>query len=113
MGLGQSALVMGAEGISSSEISMSSPEDCWPCGESMEGAVRKSLGGSQRPTLNTRQLEKKPSARLVSNMNFAILILVPSLPGHVALASHLTSLSLSFPICIMDGHYSTCLIQLS
>jgi hypothetical protein len=30
MGLGQSALVMGAEGISSSEISMSSPEDCWP-----------------------------------------------------------------------------------
>lgn len=30
MGLGQSALVMGAEGISSSEISMSSPEDWWP-----------------------------------------------------------------------------------
>lgn len=42
MGLGQSALVMGAGGISSSEISMSSPEDCWPCGKSRERAVRVS-----------------------------------------------------------------------
>jgi hypothetical protein len=37
MGLGQSALVMGAEGISSSEISMSSPEDWWPWKKSREG----------------------------------------------------------------------------
>lgn len=44
MGLGQSALVMGAEGISSSEISMSSPEDCWPCRESQERVPRLSLG---------------------------------------------------------------------
>ena len=48
MGLGQSALVMGAEGISSSEISMSSPEDCCPCRESKGREVRGSLG-SQTP----------------------------------------------------------------
>lgn len=64
MGLGQSALVMGAEGISSSEISMSSPEDCCPCRESKEREVRVSPGGpagSQIPLLNTRRSEKQLS----------------------------------------------------
>lgn len=53
------------------------------------------------PPLTTRKLEKNPFARLVSNRNSAVPGLVPSLPSHVALASHLASLSLSFPICIM------------
>lgn len=60
MGLGQSALVMGAEGISSSEISMSSPEDCWPCRESQETVLRLSLGeqaGSQSPSKHQKVRE--------------------------------------------------------
>lgn len=51
MGLGQSALVMGAEGISSSEISMSSPEDCWP----WKRAVR--VPQVHKHFLSTRKLE--------------------------------------------------------
>lgn len=55
MGLGQSALVIGVEGISSSEISMSSPEDWWPCeesGKSKEGRP----SGSQVPGASVRKV---------------------------------------------------------